>query len=165
MRKTMYAMRWAGLSGLVLLLAGCGGSGLGDPVEVQGRVTFRGDPVADAKVTFHATVEDGRSASGKTDGSGNFRLTTFRKDDGAVPGDYAISISKFEPGGGGGGAMSGEDPSAAADYGAMMEAAARGETAKLGKELLPEKYANPAESGLTRSVVKGQRNEFEFELD
>jgi hypothetical protein len=161
----MRSLGLAGIGLLALALGGCGGSGFADPVPVTGRVIFRGDPVVGAKVTFHATHEDGRSASGTTDSSGNFKLTTFRKDDGAIPGDYAISISKFEPGGTGGGAMSGEDPSAAADYGAMMEAAARGETAKLGKELLPEKYANPAESGLTRSVVKGQRNEFEFELD
>jgi hypothetical protein len=158
-------MGLAGISLLVLALAGCGGSGFENPVPVTGRVIFRGDPVADAKVTFHATTEDGRSASGKTDSSGNFSLTTFKTDDGAIPGDYAVSISKFEVAGGGG-PMSAEDPeSLGADYGAMMQAAATGDIAKMGRETLPERYAKPGDSGLTRSVVKGQRNEFEFDLD
>jgi len=162
----MRFMDLAGVSLLILVSAGCGGSSLGDPVPVSGRVLFKGDPVVGAKVSFLNTKEEGgRSASGTTDSSGSFSLTTFKSGDGAIPGEYAITISKFETTGGGGPMDAADPDSLGSDYGAMMSAAASGESAKLGKELLPEKYAKASESGLTRSIVRGDRNEFEFELD
>jgi hypothetical protein len=152
------------LAAPLLASLGCGGSGFATPEPVSGRVFFQDKPVEGARVTFLSTSEGGRSASGTTDSQGNFSLTTFKRNDGAIPGDYVVTISKFE-GQSGGGPIDISEGDYGADYGAMMEASARGDTeAMVGKAQLPEKYGNPADSGLQRSVVKGQPNEFEFDL-
>jgi hypothetical protein len=77
------------LPALVLLAVGCGGPG--KPVKVEGIVTLDGKPLPGATVTF-APVGGGRSASGRTDADGSFRLTTFRTDDGALPGEYKVMV-------------------------------------------------------------------------
>src|SRR5262249_17030259 len=83
------------LPALLLAAAGCGG--LGKPVKVEGVVTLDGHPLSGATVTF-APAEGGRPASGRTDTDGSFRLTTFRSDDGALPGEYkVIVVSGEEP--------------------------------------------------------------------
>jgi hypothetical protein len=77
---------------LALVQTGCGG-----PAEVKGHVTLDGKPVSGATVLF--VPEPGssaRPASGLTDGEGNFRLTTYRPNDGAVPGTYKIVVTKSE---------------------------------------------------------------------
>ena len=47
----------------------------------------------------------GQQASGRTNRDGTFRLTTFKNEDGALPGEYKIVVTKSEalsrPGGGG----------------------------------------------------------------
>jgi hypothetical protein len=77
------------LPALLLAAAGCGGQGR--PVKVEGVVTLDGQPLSGATVTF-APAEGGRPASGRTDADGSFRLTTFRSDDGALPGEYKVII-------------------------------------------------------------------------
>jgi hypothetical protein len=64
-------------------------------VPVSGRVLANGQPLAGAHVTFTNTQAN-RSAFAKTDEEGNFRLTTFTPNDGAVPGKQQISVSKLE---------------------------------------------------------------------
>ncbi len=85
------------LSLLILLLAGCSAGSSGRPavVPVSGRVVFNGQPLAGAHVTF-TNVAANRSAYAKTDADGNFTLTTFAPNDGAVPGKQQISVSKLE---------------------------------------------------------------------
>ena len=148
---------------------GCGSNDGANPVPVSGKIMFRGDPVEDARVTFHATGTEGaRSASGRTNARGEFSLTTFDTDDGAIPGEYTITVTKADAT-----AMSAsmeidaEGDSFGADYTAAMEAAARGDDKSIpgADSTLPEKYASAAESGITRSVVAGQRNEFTIDLD
>ncbi len=88
-------MRWRTLGAgmlLALVQAGCGGT-----AEVKGRVTLDGKPVAGATILF--VPEPGssaRPATGFTDAEGNFRLTTFRPNDGAVVGAYKIVVTKSE---------------------------------------------------------------------
>ena len=64
-------------------------------VPVSGRVIANGQPLAGAHVTFTNTQAN-RSAFAKTDEEGKFRLTTFKPNDGAVPGKQQISVSKLE---------------------------------------------------------------------
>ena len=59
--------------------------------RVSGIVTLDGQPVAGARITF-LPAKGGRPASGVTDGTGEYRLTTFEKDDGAAPGRYAVTV-------------------------------------------------------------------------
>jgi hypothetical protein len=81
---------------VVLLAAGCGGDGL-KRVQVQGRVTADGVPVANATVLFMPTGDTkGEGGIGTTDQDGNFKLTGTRKGDGGmVPGTYKIRVSRF----------------------------------------------------------------------
>jgi hypothetical protein len=76
------------LSALLPLAAGCGQA---KTVKVAGVVTLDGKPLGGATVTF-TPVGDGRPASGRTDTDGSFRLTTFRSDDGALPGEYKVLV-------------------------------------------------------------------------
>ena len=46
----------------------------------------------------------------------------------------------------------------------MMGAAAGGSMAKVLTETIPAKYADPTQSGLAKSVVKGEENNFLFDL-
>lgn len=88
MRKRTVS-RW--LLGVVLLAAAaCGGSA--KPVKLSGRVTLDGEPLAGATVVFTPADGGGNVASGRTDTDGEFRLTTFSINDGAVPGDYKVTI-------------------------------------------------------------------------
>lgn len=75
-----------------LAVAGCGGG----PVPVRGRVTLDGTPVAGAAVVFLPAGPRGHPASGQTDASGVFRLTTFKKEDGAVRGEYIVVVTKTD---------------------------------------------------------------------
>jgi hypothetical protein len=63
-------------------------------VKVQGAVTLDGKPLAGAMVTFLPSGEKGggRPAGGRTDADGSFRLTTFKADDGALPGHYRVTV-------------------------------------------------------------------------
>lgn len=153
---------------LLVATSGCGGSDFPEPVPVSGTILYQGKPVEDARVTFLSTGEGkGRSASGKTDSEGKFKLTTFSTGDGAIPGEYTVTVLKLDPAAKG--ADVNIDPETGeygADYSAMMDAAASGDDKSISESsVLPEKYGNAAESGIQRAVMEGQRNEFTIELD
>jgi hypothetical protein len=81
------------LPGLVLACAaGCGGKGLR---QVEGDVTLDGRPVAAALVVFQREDGGGPPANAVTDEAGHFRLSTFTTGDGALPGPYKVSVSKY----------------------------------------------------------------------
>jgi hypothetical protein len=80
---------------IALAALGCGGADT--PVAVQGLVKLDGAPLAGATVTFMSTQDALRPATGYTDQEGVFHLTSFRKDDGALPGDYRVLVTKIQP--------------------------------------------------------------------
>ena len=91
-------MRWprtlaGGALAATLLVIGQGCGARQKPVPTEGVVTLDGKPVAGVIVTFNP-VGEGKAASGTTEADGAFRLTTFRTHDGALPGDYKITITK-----------------------------------------------------------------------
>jgi len=78
-----------------LATAGCGGNGL---VTVTGKVTLDGQPLSDATVIF-VPVEGANKTTtpgGRTDESGVFYLMTREPNDGAMPGEYNVTITKKE---------------------------------------------------------------------
>lgn len=87
----------AGLAVFGLVLPGCGPK-YPETIPVAGTVTLDGRPVSGAAVVF--TPEAGEAATATTDASGRFSLSTFRLGDGALPGDYRVTVSKttVEPG-------------------------------------------------------------------
>jgi hypothetical protein len=84
---------------LSVLFVGCAseGSDLQKTYKATGTVTLNGKPVEGATVTFYPVNGLGSSV-GVTDSSGKYSLTTFRSNDGAVPGQYKVSIVKVPPG-------------------------------------------------------------------
>jgi hypothetical protein len=112
-------------------------------------------------VTFAATG-GGHSATGVTDSSGKYSLTTFASGDGAVAGEYGVKIVKFE-----GDAATGdagfepEEPGGVPD---SMEDAGGAEGSSEPKNLLPQKYADPSTSELNATVEEGGGT-FDFTLE
>ena len=138
---------WRVIAVFLALAAGCQDSNLPETAPVSGVVTFRGKPLADAEVVFFPEG-DARSASGRTDASGRYKLMTFSIDDGAIPGKYRITVVARGP----------------------ARATARGEGSgmpgemSLGELITPQKYATPETSGLRHELVSG-RNEVNLTLE
>jgi len=77
-------------------LVGCGRPGKPAPAPVSGKVvTKQGKECDGALVVFHPSAP-GRSADAKPVGTtstdGSFSLTTFETGDGALPGEYGVTI-------------------------------------------------------------------------
>ncbi len=78
-----------------MCVIGCSGAPDDRPavVPVTGKITYKGKPVAEAFVTF-SSEKSPRPANGTTDSDGRFSLTTFSTDDGAIPGEYQVLVTK-----------------------------------------------------------------------
>lgn len=145
-----YCVYVALLAALTLpVAAGCG-SGNPSTVPVKGTVTLNGNPVDGASVTF-VPEAGGRPATGTTDASGQFTLTTFETGDGAPEGKYKVGVNKtsaavnVEAGAGG-----------AAPPGVQLSGPpGSGGPPPRPKSELPEKYGNAEKSGLTVEVKSG----------
>ncbi|QDS96413.1 hypothetical protein FF011L_52230 [Roseimaritima multifibrata] len=149
----------------VLTQVGCGGSGNPPTYHVSGSVTQDGNPVADATISF-VSLESNKSSVGKTDASGNYQLTTFEANDGALPGEYKVRVFKFEPTEDIPAAevsdSSGEDvmeemPSDYSDPGAERAPAAP-------KNLLPAIFNSATRTPLKATVTEGE-NKVDLTLD
>lgn len=145
----------------LLAIAGCSASpSLEGTVPASGTVTQADAPVDGATVIFAPVNASGpnanRAASGITDASGHFTLQTLKPGDGAMPGDYKVSITKKETVG-----KEYTTEEANAYYNEHKQPPPAPEV----KHLLPEKYARPSSSGLTASVKAGDKNEFTFNLE
>jgi hypothetical protein len=108
--------------------------GKSDRVRVypaQGKATFAGKPIPEATIFLHPIgprplhIPRPRAVVGP---DGTFVLGTYRKDDGAPPGDYQVTVQWFHK--------------------------ARGHT--LPANVLPPRYASPGTSGLTVRIGKGE---------
>lgn len=133
------------LAMLVLSLpVGCGGRKGPEFVAVKGVVKYEGKGVGNLLVSF--VPDKGLLATGKTDDQGNFRLTTNKPNDGAMVGNYKVSIRY----------MTSEIP--------PMQGLADGPAPPASP--IPTKYADPVNSGLTGVVDKdASKNNFTFELN
>jgi hypothetical protein len=134
MLRSVYSFWLAALA----VLAGCSQS---DTVEVTGTLTMNGQPVDQAEVMFNP--KQGRLATGVTDGSGRFKLSTAKPDDGAMPGDYVVTLAEYYPP---------DKPPALPRGGGLLPSR------------FPQKYADPAKSPLTATVERGKKNDFQFEV-
>ena len=154
---------------VLALMSAVGCSGSKDPnrpktFPVSGVVTLGGTPVDGATVTFQLADHKGSSV-GTTDASGKYQLSTFGGNDGARPGDYKISIVKYDrpaaqaliPGKLAPGGIDEKTYTGPETAGASQPAAP--------KNLLPEKYANVATSQLTAKVNETGKNQADFKLE
>ncbi|MDR2706045.1 MAG: Ig-like domain-containing protein [Planctomycetaceae bacterium] len=85
--------------GSVLILGGCGSKAkLGGLAPAQGIVTLDNVPVAGASVSF-SPVSGGeamRAAAGQTNEQGQFIMTTLSPQDGVTPGEFIVTVVKYE---------------------------------------------------------------------
>lgn len=119
---------------LALIAAGCGPKR--PPLApVGGTVTFEGKPLKSGKIQF--VPADGRSATGKIRDGRIENVSTFDRDDGVLVGPHRVAIFAFvrEPVG--------------------ME---------IVPWLIPQRYGDPATSGLTVEIQSGKKNNLTFDL-
>ena len=135
----------------LLAASGCGSekAHIEKVVPVSGTLTYQGKPLEFYQVTF--MPEDGRRpAIGVTDATGKFTMGTNTTNDGAPPGPTKIAVvwvgppSNSQPGS----ETIIDDPS------------------KLPKPKIkiPEKYNDPAKSGLSQDVPSGGLSDLKLEL-
>ena len=109
--------------------------------SVSGKVLLPdGKPAQHATVVFHPTEETGPDVvkpRGKVAADGSFKLTTYDGNDGAPAGEYRVTVELWLASG-----RSDEGPS----------------------NRLPQKYANPQQSGLTAKVSAGSTELNAFRL-
>jgi hypothetical protein len=74
-------------------LSGCGGGPVATPttLPVKGVVTYKGVPVKTGRVQFEP--DGGRDAYGDIQPDGTYTLTTYTKDDGAIPGTHRVAVT------------------------------------------------------------------------
>jgi hypothetical protein len=147
--------------GVSFLLTGCGGSetvkGRPQVFAVNGKLTYKGQPVKNADVTFVCKDQD-RSAFGRTNDQGEFQLTTFASNDGAVAGKHTVVVSKLEDT-----ENKPVAPIESPDYiPPTPESVAR--AARSVKNSLPKKYADAKSSDLI-AVVSGDGGPNEMNLE
>src|SRR5262245_13773770 len=63
-------------------------------VKAKGTITHDGQPLADAVINFLPT-SGSHAAFARSDAQGRFQLTTFDSNDGAVPGDYKVAVTRI----------------------------------------------------------------------
>ena len=119
-----------------LLAVGCGGDGISrlKTHPVEGLVQFEGRPLEGAFVVLHPKgVSDPKhlAAQAKTDATGKFKPTTYDANDGAIAGEYSVTVEYFE----------------------LVKSE---EGVKAGPNILPEKYASPKTTDLTIRVAEGE---------
>lgn len=140
MVRTCYLFKGLVALGICAILTGCGPD-TPPTGKVSGTVTYNGAPVSNATVTF--LPDNGRSASGVTDSSGNFTLSTFGTSDGALLGNHKVIVTPYET----------DIP--------MPETP--GEAAAAPKAPFPEKYMKAETTDLTATVQSGA-NDVPLEL-
>jgi hypothetical protein len=127
---------------LALGIVGCGGSPDTAPVDVT--IMQGGKPITDVSVTFNPT-EGGRPAIGKTDAQGKVvGLTTFKPNDGALPGDHVITLAPIT--------APDQEISSADAYAVQTDFG------------FPEKYRAVQASDMKITVERGNPNQKTFEL-
>ncbi|MDR2441444.1 MAG: hypothetical protein LBE12_18950 [Planctomycetaceae bacterium] len=85
--------------GSVLILGGCGSKTKLDGLSpAQGIVTLDNVPVTGASVSFSPVSgsETMRAAAGQTDAQGQFIMTTLSPQDGVMPGEFIVTVVKYE---------------------------------------------------------------------
>jgi hypothetical protein len=163
---------------VLMVLAGCDKTHSLPTVPATGTLTYKGQPVADAHVSFiPADPLSGRPGTGVTDAKGRFTLQTYVGGstfaNGALTGEYNVTVNQGLP-------TRKEVPFISVDEwsklppeerarkgnGMMMKAQRPGgqQQNDASKSALPLKYADVKNPILKASVTVGGKNDFPFEL-
>jgi hypothetical protein len=141
---------------IAVVIVGCSDDGLGKRYAVSGKVTYKGEPVADASISFRPVGgEPGSEQRGATGvvKDGRYSLSTIGGDDGAFPGKYDVSISARAP-----------DMSKAEANRLKTGGSARQDDVaaafKNAKSAIPRKYEAP----ILKATVEAKSNGIDFDL-
>jgi hypothetical protein len=140
-----------------LFVVGCNSGGI-SVSSVTGEVTYNGQPVENALISFVPQSPNGRGASGQSESNGTFvLLTQGATKSGAMSGEYKILVSKLVEIDESGKEVirqvaKGYDPNNAQEEKRYPQ-----------KNLLPEKYAKEETTNLIVTVEK-KKNHFKLEL-
>jgi len=153
---------WQACVGLFLIgfSSGCGANALGT-VKAGGQVTYKGEPLAGATVTF-VPQSGQRAASGISDASGQFLATTLVVGDGAMPGRYTVTVTKTQES-----MVPKTTEEMSTDDMRKIEKEMMGKAPAMGIEpvnLLPAKYKSAETSPLNCDLPKSGKGDFMFEL-
>jgi hypothetical protein len=113
--------------------------------KASGVVMLDGQPLEGAEVVFYS-AELEMTATGRTDASGTFKLTTYDEGDGFVEGTHSVSISKR---------VWIEKPT-------RYDSAEEPQKALFPQELLAAKFTKPDTSQLQATIEKRGKNAYEF---
>ncbi len=128
-------------------------------VPTTGHVTFDGQPLQGAIVTFVPRSAGGVAASATTDARGRYNLLTpGAPRPGVAPGDYAVTLMKMETRQ----LITDEEAAAAAKLTSAGLSLPPPMTESI--QVLPAKYRNPDESGFTATISETQRKSFDFNV-
>jgi hypothetical protein len=160
MNAILKKCRWIAIAAGAVVTAsilGCGDdSGLERRYKVSGTVKYKGELVPKGTIAFEPVdPTKGRVASGYIE-NGSYTLTTSGQSpgDGALPGDYKVSI-----------AASDLDLSGVAkqDGGVIHQGEkAHRDALKSAKSFVPMKYAQATSSGLTAKVDRARTIDFDL---
>ena len=136
-----------------LLVSGCKPKGLEGLVPAKGQVLYNGEALVEAIVTFSPKNGTGRSATATTDTNGMFAMGTLNPKDGAFPGEYLVTVTKYvvqNP-------MTNEEID---EYFVKYDK----EPEIISKSVISEKYATFNTSGLSATVPEKGVKDLKFEL-
>lgn len=141
---------------LLPYLVGCGADRGDRPsvVAAGGKVLLDGQPLADAHVVFVPPTNDRPAASARTNADGVFELTTFAPHDGAVPGDFTVTVTKRVV----------EQSLTTEEANAYFARTGNSPPLPTFTDVVPQRYADPTSSGLAASVRAEGENQFELKL-
>lgn len=164
MRQNLGILRLLGLGLLLAAVGGCGDDKVSGLAPVTGTVTYNGQPVEGATVSF--IPRGGVMGAAQTDKDGKFTITT-RGQAGAQIGAHNVSVSKKSAATGAAApAFDPSKPPPSPEEAEKILAAARdpANAKPTGpQDLLPAKYANASTSGLEFTVKSGA-NDFPINL-
>jgi hypothetical protein len=138
---------------VALALCGCSSRPARPPTyPVSGTVTWKGRPVEAARIVFVPIAAGTEAASGVTDASGKYQLTTFVAGDGAQAGEYRVKVSKYDMK-----KATTDEKKAYMTFEEEQKLVFTGDELPTppAKNLLPKKFEDDATSGLTHTVAKG----------
>lgn len=148
----------------VLCMNGCSGgaTGAGNRLpthQVTGKVTYKGQALDGAHITYHPKDPAAPGAFAKTDSSGNYSLRTYTDGDGAPAGEYTVTIEK----------SSGPPPVQKSGAEMFKEMEARAEQGLPPESttptlLVPVAYTKAETTDLRVKVVEGSGNSYDFDL-
>lgn len=142
------------LAGLCGLLTGCGDTSKPAVVPATGNVTFKKTkPAGGALIVFHPTdpaleKQMGGKPFATVQEDGTFKLTSYAEGDGAPEGEYGVTVQwNAKPKDG------------------KMSLSSEGGGASGPSMINQAKYGNPAQPFQKVTVKKGDKNEFNFDVD